>query len=112
MTIVYVDTEHDRILEHADRSPSHLAENVVGRDRFSTASEQPCEVRYFTAVSPTHIEQIAPSALVIGGILMNWAEFDYADLAGLFVTILACRTRHEVTAVAAEWRRLNADTAR
>ena len=87
MTIVYIGTEHHRVLEHAEFSPSHHAKIEMVRDRLATASGQLCEVRHFTAVSPTYIEQRAPLALVIGGNLTNWAEFDDADLAGLFATI-------------------------
>jgi GMP synthase-like glutamine amidotransferase len=87
MTIVYIDTEHRRVLEHAELSPSHHAKIEMVRDRLATASGQPCEVQHFTAVSPTYIEQRAPLALVIGGNLTNWAEFDDADLVGLFATI-------------------------
>ena len=87
MTIVYIDTEHHRVLEHAELSSSHHAKIEVVRDRLATASGQPCAVQHFTAVSPTYIEELAPSALVIGGNLTNWAEFDDADLAGLLAII-------------------------
>ena len=60
MTIVYIDTEHHRVLEHAEFSPSHHAKIEMVRDRLATASGQLCEVRHFTAVSPTYIEQRAP----------------------------------------------------
>jgi GMP synthase (glutamine-hydrolysing) len=89
MTVVYIDTEHDLILEHPEHGPSHRARIETTRDRLAVAAGKSCLVRHFVEVSPTQIEQIAPSALVIGGNLTDWSAYDSADLAGLFATIRA-----------------------
>jgi GMP synthase-like glutamine amidotransferase len=89
MTVVYIDTEHHLVREHQQHGPSHRAKITTTRDRLADAAGQPCLVRHFAAVSPAQIARIAPSALVIGGNLTNWAAYDSADLAGILDTIRA-----------------------
>jgi GMP synthase-like glutamine amidotransferase len=89
MTVVYIDTEHDLILEHPEHGPSHRARIETILNRLVVAAGQSCLVRRFAAVTLAQIEQITPSALVIGGNLTDWSAYDRADLAGLFSTIRA-----------------------
>ena len=89
VTVVYVDTEHDLILEHPDHGPCHRARIETTRDRLAVAAGQPCLVRHFAAVSPTLIQQIEPLALVIGGNRTDWAAYENADLDRLLDTIRA-----------------------
>jgi GMP synthase-like glutamine amidotransferase len=89
MTVVYVDTEHDLVLQHPEHGPSHRAKIETTRNRLAVAAGQPCLVQHFAAVTPALIQQIAPSALVIGGNRTDWAAFASADLDGLFDTIRA-----------------------
>jgi GMP synthase-like glutamine amidotransferase len=89
MTVVYVDTEHDLILEHPEHGPCHHARIELTRNRLTVAAGRPCQVRRFAAVSPTLIQRIAPSALVIGGNRTDWASYDSADLDSLLDTIRA-----------------------
>jgi GMP synthase-like glutamine amidotransferase len=80
MTVVYIDTEHDLILEHPDHGPCHRARIETTQDRLAVAAGQPCLVRRFAAVSLTLIQQIEPLALVIGGNRTDWAAYDNAYL--------------------------------
>ena len=89
MTVVYIDTEHDLVLAHPELGPSHQAKIETTQNRLAVAAGQPCLVQRFTAVSPSLIQQIEPSALVIGGNRTDWAAFDSADLSGLLDTIRA-----------------------
>jgi GMP synthase (glutamine-hydrolysing) len=87
MTVVYIDTEHDLVLEHPELGPAHRARIETTQNRLAVAAGQPCLVQRFDAVSSTLIQQIEPSALVIGGNRTNWAAFDSAKLSGLLDTI-------------------------
>jgi len=89
MTVLYIDTEHDQVLEHPERGSVHRAKIETVQDRLAAAAGEPCLVQRFAAVSLAQIEQIAPSALVIGGSLTDWSAYDSADLAGLLATIRA-----------------------
>ena len=89
MTVLYIDTEHDLVLDHPQHGPPHRARIEAARDRLEAAAGQRCLVQHFAAISSAGIEQMAPSALVIGGNRTDWAEFDEASLAGLLGAIRA-----------------------
>ena len=89
MTVLYVDTEHDQVVEHPERGSVHRASMETVRDRLAAAAGEPCLVQRFAAVSPAQVEQIAPSALVIGGNRTDWSAYDSGELAGLLATIRA-----------------------
>ena len=89
MTVLYIDTEHDRILDHPSLGAAHRARVEEVRNRLAGAAGQPCLVERFAAVSPAWVAQTAPAALVIGGNNTDWADFDAATLAGLLATIRA-----------------------
>jgi GMP synthase-like glutamine amidotransferase len=89
MTVVYVDTEHDRVLDHPGHAPGHRAGIEEARSRLAAAAGQPCLVRRFTAVTPDWVVQHDPFALVISGNITDWAAYDDAALAGLLATIRA-----------------------
>lgn len=89
MTVLYIDTEHDQVLDHPERSLTHRARIETVQGRLAAAAGEPCLVQRFAAATLARIEQIAPSALVIGGNLTDWSAYDSADLAGLFATIRA-----------------------
>ncbi len=89
MTILYVDTEHDRVIEHVERGPSHRARIDEVRERLAATAGAPCVVQRFADVSPGGITRIPLAALVIGGNITSWEDYDRADLAGLLATIRA-----------------------
>ena len=89
MTVLYIDTEHDRVLEHPERGSVHRARIESVQVRLAVAAGEQCLVQHFAAISLAQFEQIAPSALVIGGNITDWAAYESADLAGLLTTIRA-----------------------
>jgi GMP synthase-like glutamine amidotransferase len=89
MTVMYIDTEHDRVLTDPELGPAHRARIETTRDRLAATARRPCLVRHFTAVSVQLIERVAPSTLVIGGNLTDWEAFDHSDLSGFLDTIRA-----------------------
>jgi GMP synthase-like glutamine amidotransferase len=89
MTVLYIDTEHDQVLEDPERGSVHRARIETVQDRLAAAAGEPCLVLRFAAATLAQIERIAPSALVIGGNLTDWALYDSADLAGILATIRA-----------------------
>ena len=89
MTVLYVDTEHDRVREHLELGPSHHAQIGATRKRLADAAGTPCLVEHFARLTPARVERIAPSAVVIGGNVTDWDAYDDASLAGLLATIRA-----------------------
>ncbi|HLL51241.1 MAG TPA: hypothetical protein VK356_11295, partial [Thermomicrobiales bacterium] len=63
MTILYIDTEHDRVREDAALGSSHRARIEAVRVRLSAIGGLPCEVQHFATISPEQIERAAPTAL-------------------------------------------------
>ncbi len=89
MTVVYVDTEHQRVAAHPTLGPSHRARVERARRRLQAAAGGPCRVLPFGEVSPARVERIGPTAVVIGGNTTEWARFDFAELEGLLATVRA-----------------------
>ncbi len=89
MTVVYVDTEHDRVRAHPETGPAHQAKIEAARVRLAAAAGGPCLSLPFAEISPAQVERMTPAALVIGGNITDWAEYDFSSLDGLLATIRA-----------------------
>ena len=89
MTVLLVDSEHERVVAHPTRGPAHRAKLDTVRRRLAAVAGEPCRAIHYGDVSPASVERAAPAALVIGGNTTDWAEFDVAALAGLLATIRA-----------------------
>ncbi len=89
MTVVYIDTEHDRVRAHPDLGPAHRARIEDVRDRLASAAGLPCVTVHFAKISPDWVEHTAPASLVIGGNTTDWTAYDDAALSGLLATIRA-----------------------
>ncbi|MDP9366468.1 MAG: hypothetical protein M3Q10_19965, partial [Chloroflexota bacterium] len=89
MTVLFVDTEHDRVRRDTDLGPPHRAKVEARRRLLATTAGEPCLAVPFAEVSPDLIKQTGPSALVLSGNTTDWAEFDVAALEGLLATIRA-----------------------
>ena len=89
MTVLYIDTEHDRVLAHPESGPAHRVKLEAARARLAAAAGGACLSLRFPEVSPTQVEHIAPVALVLSGSTTDWAEYDFSSLAGLLATIRA-----------------------
>jgi GMP synthase (glutamine-hydrolysing) len=91
MTILYIDTEHDRVLSDHARGPSHRAKLEEARARLSAAASQDCVVLHFLQVSLAEIEQIAPTALVLSGSATDWEQYEFRALEQLLAIIRDAR---------------------
>ena len=89
MTILYVDTEHNRVAGHPERGPSHRAKVERTRERVAAAAGMPCAALPFAEIDPERLGRLAPAAVVIGGNTTEWAAFADETLAGLLATIRA-----------------------
>ncbi len=89
MTVLYVDTEHDRVVEDPATTPAHDAKIEGARRRIEAAAGVPCLVARFDEVSLTTIEQAEATAIVVSGSTTDWAEYDFAPMAGLLDAVRA-----------------------
>ena len=89
MTVLFVDTEHDRILADPARGPAHHAAVAEACARLAAVSGQPCRSLRFPEATLPQIEQIGPTAIVIGGSTVDWADYNDQTLSGLLAAIHA-----------------------
>lgn len=87
MTVLYIDTEHDRIHNHPTAGAEHRARLTETTARIEQAGAEPCDVLRFDMVSLAWIEQAALTAIVIGGSSADWSEYDFSGLGGLLDVI-------------------------
>jgi GMP synthase (glutamine-hydrolysing) len=89
MRVVYVDTEHQRVRDHPEVGARHRARLAETTDRLDRVAGAPAELLGFAEVSPARIAQLPPAAIIIGGNITDWGEFDFAEMAGLLEVIRA-----------------------
>lgn len=89
MTILLIDTEHDRVTEHPTLGPPHRARLDAARERVAAPADGECRTCSFRDVTLAWVERLAPEAIVIGGNTTDWQRYDPASLTGLIATIRA-----------------------
>jgi GMP synthase-like glutamine amidotransferase len=89
MTVLYIDTEHDRMLAHPEFGPAHRVKVEATQSRLAAAAGMPCLSLRFPEITPAQVARVGPAALVISGSTTDWAEYDFSSLAGLLATIRA-----------------------
>lgn len=87
ITVVYIDTEHDKVRAHPEFGPAHRVKLEATQARLAAAAGGECLSLRFSDVSPAQIARIGPAVLVISGCTTDWAEYDSSSLAGLLDTI-------------------------
>jgi GMP synthase-like glutamine amidotransferase len=87
MTVVYVDTEHERVLRDPARAGSHAARLETAQERLASASGRPCLTVRYEKVSPRSLAPLAPSTIVISGCMSDWDDYDFSTFEGLFEVI-------------------------
>src|SRR5215207_8602744 len=91
MRVVYVDTEHERVLNHPEAGSRHRARIAETIDRLWMVAGASSELLGFAEVSPERIERSLPAAIIIGGNTTDWGEFDFEEMTGLLEVIRAPR---------------------
>ena len=86
-TVLYVDTEHARVVDDPELGNAHRAKIEAARRRLEAAAEMPCQVARFADVTRASIAQSGAAAVVISGCTTDWAEYDFTALAGLMEVI-------------------------
>lgn len=89
MSILYVDPEHDVVLNDPVKGPQHRAAVRSARARIATVSGSACDTAPAASVTPPEIEARSPTAIVIGGCATDWATYDFSTLSGLFAVMRA-----------------------
>ncbi|HEV2065946.1 MAG TPA: gamma-glutamyl-gamma-aminobutyrate hydrolase family protein [Thermomicrobiales bacterium] len=89
MGTIYIDLEHERVINADAAGRSHRARRDAAQARIEAAAGEPCEIVRFDAIHPDRIRALAPTAIVISGNTTDWIEYDFATLAGLLETIRA-----------------------
>ena len=89
MTVLYVDTEHDRVRDHPEAGVAHRVKIDRVRHRLATAAAAPCVTVGYAEIDPGTVDRHGASAIVIGGMTTDWAAFPAPSLAGLLDLIRA-----------------------
>lgn len=82
--ICYVDMEHELALQKPEERAvhqSHLTD--VGR-RLEEISGDVCAVQHYTQLTPQWLRTSGVGALVLGGNVTDWVEYDEADLQKMY----------------------------
>ncbi|MBA3336311.1 MAG: gamma-glutamyl-gamma-aminobutyrate hydrolase family protein [Chloroflexia bacterium] len=87
MTVWLIDTEHRRVIDDPVHGPDHAVKIEQARSRIEEAADAPCVIRHYADVIPATLQELAPTALVIGGNTTDWANFNLDLFAPLFETI-------------------------
>lgn len=87
MTILYVDLEHDRVVNDPVAGTAHRAKRNVAEARLAAAAGETCESVRFSAITIEQVGRLVPTAIVISGNTADWSEYDMDALAGLMEVI-------------------------
>ena len=87
MTVLYVDMEHDRVLQDPVSGPAHRARRERAQARVAAAAGEPCMVLRYGEVCAHRLQNVAPRAVVLSGNRTDWHHFAYDDLEGVLALI-------------------------
>lgn len=87
MTVLFIDPEHPGVLVDPVRSRAHRDRLSLALGALASASDFSVESRHFLDATPENVSDVAPSAIVIGGCMTDWSEYDFDTFAGLFAII-------------------------
>ncbi len=89
MAVLYVDLEHERVLDDLELGPGHHAKFERARRRLEVAAGDACETVRAREATPDRIAALAPAAIVLSGCTTDWAEYDVSAWDGLLRVIRA-----------------------
>ena len=87
--ICYVDIEHERVLQDAEKRPTLLIRRMEVKLRLEEISGQACLLQRYSRVTRQRLKEWNIQALVISGCGADWSEYDEADLAEMYRIIRA-----------------------
>ena len=87
--VLYVDTEHERVVKDSMLGSFHRAKLDAARGRLATAANAPCLIAGYADVSSSMIEATGATAVIISGNSTDWARYDLAAMTGLLQAIRA-----------------------
>ena len=87
--ICYLDIEHDVALAHPEDRMAHQAHNLDVQRRLETISGEACQVVDYGDLTFGWLEASGARALIIGGNVTDWSEYDPVDLEQLCDVIRA-----------------------
>ena len=78
--ICYLDIEHEKALQSAEKRADHQVHCADVKSRLEEISGDVCKVIRYTALTQRWLDELGVRALIIGGNLTDWAEYEEADL--------------------------------
>ena len=81
--ICYVDIEHEKALQNAEKRAVHQAHCTDVKLRLEEISGDACLVQHCKRVTQQWLWELGIKALIISGNTTDWAEYDEADLLKL-----------------------------
>jgi len=78
--ICYVDIEHEKALQNAEKQAVHQARCADVKRRLEEISGDVCLVQHYKRLTQQWLQELEIRALIISGNLTEWAEYDEADL--------------------------------
>ena len=81
--ICYVDMEHELAMQDRTEKATHEVHLQDVKERLEQASGDVCVVRHYPRVTPAWVGSSGTRALIIGGNVTDWVEYDEADLRRL-----------------------------
>ena len=87
--ICYVDIEHERVLQDAEKRPTLLIRRREVKLRLEEISGQACLLQHYSRVTCQRLKEWGIQALLMSGCGADWSEYDEADLAEMYRIIQA-----------------------
>lgn len=85
--ICYVDMEHEKSLQSAEKEAAHQAHCVDVKRRLEETSGDVCLVRHYKHITRQWLSELEIWALIISGNETDWAEYDEASLLEMYRVI-------------------------
>lgn len=87
--IVYIDLEHESILDNPGRRKDHLWYQMDLKLKFEEISGLPCLVQRYSNVNLSWLHDAGVQAMIISGNATDWAEYEVNAFDNLYEIIRA-----------------------
>lgn len=85
--ICFVDMEHERIVNDAERRIAHLGKRTNLKFRFEEITGQACLVQHYTQITEAKLHEWGIKALLLSGCSTVWDEYNFDCFQELFHVI-------------------------